>query len=261
MIGKLIELYRFKPIKLGVYIIFAVLVYLIIKIILNILRSNRLSRKVFSPKKIEIIFSIITGIAKYSISIVTIMLILRDIFNVNPALIVTATGVLGIVIGLGIQGLLRDFVSGFFILFENKFEIGDFIIANNIKGQIVDFRIKNIRIKDNEGRLHIIPNGAVGTIIRLKGNKEYYNFKVYIKSNYTLFKKEFNLLRTNFISNFGSVISGFSEPVKGKKAGKYEYASFKLTLKPFYDNIAENLKELIIRNSDGALVHVTKESK
>jgi len=153
------NIWMIRGIKFCVYIILAILLYKIIKFIIHKTIYNKLSRKYFKGKKIDVIFSIIQNILKYLIAFIAVLLILKDVFSINPALIITATGVIGLAVGFGIQGLLRDLVSGLTILLENQFNIGDYIEFLNLKGKVIDMNIKNVTIKDNTGKIHIISNG------------------------------------------------------------------------------------------------------
>ena len=84
----------------------------------------------------------------------------------NPMPFLAGAGILGLVVGFGAQSLINDVVSGFFILFENVYLVGDLIEAAGAKGivEAIEFRVTKIR--DADGRVHIIRNGDMTDINR-----------------------------------------------------------------------------------------------
>ncbi len=84
-------------------------------------------------------------------------------FDVMPFL--AGAGIFGLVIGFGSQSLVNDVVSGFFILFENIYLVGDQVEAGGADGVVEAIEFRTTRIRDAEGRVHIIRNGDVKQVI------------------------------------------------------------------------------------------------
>ena len=84
-------------------------------------------------------------------------------FNVMPFL--AGAGIAGLVIGFGAQSMINDVVSGFFILFENIYLVGDLIEVGAARGVVEAIEFRTTKIRDGEGRLHIIRNGDMKTVI------------------------------------------------------------------------------------------------
>jgi small conductance mechanosensitive channel len=84
-------------------------------------------------------------------------------FNVMPFL--AGAGILGLVIGFGAQSMIDDVVSGFFILFENTYLVGDSVEVGPAKGVVEAIEFRTTKIRDADGRLHIIRNGAIKPVI------------------------------------------------------------------------------------------------
>jgi small conductance mechanosensitive channel len=101
---------------------------------------------------------------KYAIFFISFVLMLRA-FGINPTAILAGAGIVGIVVGLGAQPLINDLVSGFFILFENVYLVGDYIETADARGSIEGIDIRTTRIRDPNGQLHIMRNGQMGSII------------------------------------------------------------------------------------------------
>ncbi|HMF93216.1 MAG TPA: mechanosensitive ion channel family protein [Vicinamibacterales bacterium] len=83
----------------------------------------------------------------------------------NPMPFLAGAGILGLVVGFGAQSLINDVVSGFFILFENVYLVGELIEVDKAKGivEAIEFRVTKIR--DDDGRLHVIRNGDMKPVI------------------------------------------------------------------------------------------------
>src|SRR5262249_37274791 len=67
--------------------------------------------------------------------------------------------------GLGAQNLVTDVVSGFFILFENQFLVGDYVKVGDAAGTVEEVGMRVTKIRDGQGKLHIIPNGQVKGVV------------------------------------------------------------------------------------------------
>lgn len=84
-------------------------------------------------------------------------------FNTMPFL--AGAGVIGMVVGFGAQSLISDVVSGFFILFENVYLVGDVVEAGGASGTVEAIEFRTTKIRDADGRLHIIRNGDVKQVV------------------------------------------------------------------------------------------------
>ncbi len=98
------------------------------------------------------------------------ILMTLETFNVDTRSILATAGIGGVAIGFGAQSLVRDVLSGFFILQENSFSVGDYIEIKGMGGIVEDMSLRLTKIRDFNGDLYIIPNGEVQVIInRSKG--------------------------------------------------------------------------------------------
>ncbi|MDD4965205.1 MAG: mechanosensitive ion channel family protein [Gallionella sp.] len=99
-------------------------------------------------------------VATVIISLIAIMLALDEIgISVTP--ILGAAGVVGIAVGFGAQSLVKDYFTGFFLLLENQIRQGDAIEVCGKSGQVEDITLRYVRLRDNEGNVHYIPNGQI----------------------------------------------------------------------------------------------------
>lgn len=99
----------------------------------------------------------IIGIAVWSIAFVMIL----STWEVNILPILTGAGIVGLAIGFGSQTLVKDVVTGFFILLENQYNVGDFIKIGDAQGRVARMNLRTTILKDEDGTTHIIPNSAI----------------------------------------------------------------------------------------------------
>jgi moderate conductance mechanosensitive channel len=90
--------------------------------------------------------------------------VLNEGFHINIAPLLASAGIAGLAIGFGAQTLVKDVINGFFILAENQFEIGDTIKAAGVGGVVEEITMRRTLLRDGDGTLHIIPNGAIGIV-------------------------------------------------------------------------------------------------
>ncbi len=91
------------------------------------------------------------------------------IMEIDPTPILAGAGIIGLAVGLGAQTLINDVVSGFFILFENQYLVGDYIEITkaedfSLEGIVESIELRTTRIRHPNGQLHIIRNGDVGLV-------------------------------------------------------------------------------------------------
>jgi len=104
--------------------------------------------------------TLLRGAAIAVIWIVAILLALESAgLPVTPLL--AAAGIGGIAIGFGAQSLVKDVISGFFIIFERQFDIGDTVALAEVKGTVERIDLRTTVLRDMEGRRHVVPNGEI----------------------------------------------------------------------------------------------------
>lgn len=84
------------------------------------------------------------------------------IFDVTT--LVAGVTVLGLAVSLGAQSLVKDVISGFFILAEDQFGVGDVVIVADLAGLVESVNLRITTLRDLEGRVHIIPNGQIDKV-------------------------------------------------------------------------------------------------
>ncbi|MGM9946398.1 MAG: mechanosensitive ion channel family protein, partial [Lysinibacillus sp.] len=79
-------------------------------------------------------------------------------------------GIASVAVAFGAQSLVKDFITGFFIVFEDQFGVGDYIKLNGAEGTVEEIGLRTTKIKGASGEQHIIPNGSIGAIVNYSVN-------------------------------------------------------------------------------------------
>jgi len=117
--------------------------------------------------KRKTILGVINNATRFIFIIIALLMILSE-FNVNIAPLLAGAGVVGFAISFASQNLIKDFISGIFILIENQFEIGDKIQVGppvNQEGEVVDFTLRKTIIKNDEGAVIFVSNSQISYLI------------------------------------------------------------------------------------------------
>jgi small-conductance mechanosensitive channel len=92
--------------------------------------------------------------------------------DITPAL--TGAGIVGLAIGFGAQTLVRDVISGFFLILEDQVRVGDVAVVNGTGGLVETLNLRTIVLRDEEGTVHVFPNGEVKTLANKSKDFAYY---------------------------------------------------------------------------------------
>ncbi|HSC78342.1 MAG TPA: mechanosensitive ion channel family protein [Candidatus Acidoferrales bacterium] len=104
---------------------------------------------------------------------IAVLLILRD-WGVNITPILTGAGIAGLAVGFGAQNLVRDVISGFFLILEDQVRVGDVVTINGKSGLVESIQLRTTRLRDFDGTVHILPNGAITELSNLTKDFSYY---------------------------------------------------------------------------------------
>jgi small conductance mechanosensitive channel len=108
----------------------------------------------------------------------TIGLVILKEFGIEIGPIIASAGVVGLAIGFGAQNLVRDFISGFFIILENQIRVGDVAILNGTGGLVEEINFRATVLRDLGGVVHIFPNGTITTLSNLTNGWSAYVFDI-----------------------------------------------------------------------------------
>ena len=139
--------------------------------LINRLKGVLLKRMVYreeepdmeAEKRLNTLMGVLRKIISVVVWTIFIMIFLEKI-NINIIPILSAAGIVGLAVGFGAQELVRDFISGFFILLEDGIRAGDVVTLNGTTGTVEKMELRTITLRDSMGVVHIFQNGKVNTI-------------------------------------------------------------------------------------------------
>jgi small conductance mechanosensitive channel len=101
------------------------------------------------------------------------LMILRELrVDITPVL--TGAGIVGLAVGFGAQTLVRDVISGFFLILEDQVRVGDVAVVNGQGGLVEAINLRTIVLRDENGTVHVFPNGAITTLANLSKDFSYF---------------------------------------------------------------------------------------
>jgi small-conductance mechanosensitive channel len=111
------------------------------------------------------ISQLLRSMGRVVIYAIALLLTFNVFIDIGP--ILAGAGILGLAVSFGAQSLVKDVISGFFILFENQFAIGDVIEAGGKSGVVEKMSMRVVVLLDIQGAMHIIPNGEIKVVSNL----------------------------------------------------------------------------------------------
>lgn len=151
-----------KLINSGIVIVVFVIVYLIINRVIKNINRHKFMKT--GEKRKRTLLLLINSIVKYILMIVCVLTIL-DIYGVDTTALITSLGLIGLGASLALQDTLKDLLAGFFIIFENQYDIGDVIEINKFKGEVISLGLKTTKIKAYTGEINIVANRNIVEVI------------------------------------------------------------------------------------------------
>lgn len=135
-------------------------------------RFFRQGNKMFAnteESRLTTLRTIMSSMLRYVIIFITGVMIL-ELLGLDTASLIAAAGIGGLAIGFGAQNLVRDVVTGFFVLLEDHFDVGDFVTIGDVSGLVEEMGIRITKIRDFGGELHILPNGEIKKVTNHMGS-------------------------------------------------------------------------------------------
>ncbi|MER3446006.1 MAG: mechanosensitive ion channel protein MscS [Candidatus Dadabacteria bacterium] len=116
-----------------------------------------------TQKRVKTLGNILRKAAFVTVFVLAFMMVLREV-GIDIAPIIAGAGIVGLAIGFGAQNLVRDIISGFFIIMENQVRVGDVAVVNGTGGLVEEINLRTIVLRDLQGTVHIFPNGTINTL-------------------------------------------------------------------------------------------------
>ena len=130
-----------------------------------------------SQKRIETIIRLLKQAGLLTIWLTLMLVIFREI-GVEVGPIIASAGIVGLAIGFGAQNLVRDVISGFFMILENQIRVGDVAIINGTGGLVEAINFRTTVLRDLSGVVHYFPNGSVTSLSNMTTEWSAYVFDI-----------------------------------------------------------------------------------
>ena len=118
----------------------------------------------------------LTRVFRNLVTVITVliagMMVLSEL-SISVAPILGAAGVVGLAVGFGAQSLVKDYVSGFFLLIENQLARGDVVDLAGKSGTVEDLKLRYVQLRDYDGNVHFVPNGLITTVTNMSRGHGY----------------------------------------------------------------------------------------
>ena len=133
-------------------------------------------------QRVNTLFRILRNFVSIAILIVVIMLVLSELgIEIGP--LIAAAGVVGLAVGFGAQTLVKDIITGLFIILEGQITIGDIVEVAGHSGRVEAITIRTVRLRDVNGHLHVIPFSEVTTVKNITQDQDYHSFEIGVSYN------------------------------------------------------------------------------
>jgi small conductance mechanosensitive channel len=157
-----------------VLIILMIITFRIVRFLINRLKKTLVSRaekdqdvaSLEAGKRINTLMDIVKLVVNIFLWGIFIVILLKK-FGLDIGPILASAGIIGLAVGFGAQELVRDFISGFFMLLENQVRTGDVAIINGTGGLVEKIELRTITLRDFSGTVHVFQNGKINTLANM----------------------------------------------------------------------------------------------
>lgn len=147
----------------AIFIISGLIIRIAKLAIKNIFKVRSLSPLRTSERRDITLAKLLQNIVTYVIYFIAFIMMLSTL-NINVGPILAGAGVVGLAVGFGAQNLVKDIITGFFIIFEDQFSVGDYVRIGQFEGDVEEIGLRTTKIKGLTGERHIIPNGSIADV-------------------------------------------------------------------------------------------------
>lgn len=126
----------------------------------NIFKIRNLSPLNTSERREETLSKLLDNVLSYVVYFIAFMMIL-SVLGIDVKALLAGAGIVGLAVGFGAQSLVKDVITGFFIIFEDQFSVGDHVRIGQFEGNVQAIGLRTTKLKSWTGEVHILPNGSI----------------------------------------------------------------------------------------------------
>lgn len=151
---------RIVIILAGAYLLHFLAKRFIVKLVRVTVTIDRHQTEAAEKQREDTLISIFIWTEQVVLVLMVIMLMLHEI-NIPIGPMLAGAGILGLAVGFGGQYLIRDFFTGFFMILENQYRIGDYVGLDQTTGLVEDISLRMTTLRDTDGTVHHVPHGDI----------------------------------------------------------------------------------------------------
>lgn len=133
--------------------------------------------RILEDRRAKTLAPLIKSAVRYVVYGLAFIMFLREL-GLDPTGLIAGAGVVGLAVGFGAQNLVKDVITGFFLLFEDQYGVGDHVSIAGYEGIVEEISLRTTRIRDFGGQLHIVPNGQISSVTNYMGSAMRVMFEV-----------------------------------------------------------------------------------
>lgn len=146
-----------------IFILTRVIIKVVYKVIDRSLDRKTGGRLMSNTRRFTTVGELLKNVVTVICNFVMVMLLLSE-FHFDLAPLLAGAGVLGLAIGFGAQSLVKDVITGFFIILEDQFAVGDVIQTGTYKGTVELIGLRTTKLLSSTGEVYIVPNGSITNV-------------------------------------------------------------------------------------------------
>jgi moderate conductance mechanosensitive channel len=117
-------------------------------------------------QQLRTLVSVVNSVGTVVIFFIALLEVLK-LFNISIEPLLASAGIVGLAIGFGAQTLVKDVITGFFILLENQYDLGDTIKIAGVTGTVEEMSLRRTLLRDANGTVHSVPNSEIKIVSNL----------------------------------------------------------------------------------------------
>jgi moderate conductance mechanosensitive channel len=194
-----------KTVSIVLIVIGALILQYFLKLVLSqisqvITRQDLFKTSRDREKRIKTVNGIINATVALTVWFIAAIMVM-GVLNIPIAPLLTSAGLIGAALAFGSQSLIKDFVSGLFIIAENQYRVDDYVEIGTIKGTVDSLSVRTTTIKGDDGSIHVIANGSITATT----NKSFGLVREEVK---------LNLAGSTDLSKFATLLTSIAEDIK-----------------------------------------------
>lgn len=126
----------------------------------NRLVASREGSPLAGSRRAQTMATLLKSVIRYAVYFMAGITVL-GLFGVQTGALVAGAGFVGLAVGFGAKNLIQDIITGFFIIFEDQFTVGDYVSTAGVSGVVEEVGLRVTRLRDLGGQIHFVPNGKI----------------------------------------------------------------------------------------------------